>query len=78
MMNLRGFLSSPTGGGIRHGLDLTDGKSIQINEARLHCNLNRSYVTYLITSTSGCGLDKVLFGTSAIDRADCDVGGPKR
>lgn len=49
MMKLHGFLSSPTGGGIRHGLDLTDGNSVQINEARLYCNLIRSYITYLIT-----------------------------
>lgn len=49
MMTLHGFLSSPTGGGIRHGLDLTDGNPVQINEARLYCNLIRSYLTYLIT-----------------------------
>ena len=49
MMTLHGFLSSPTGGGIRHGIDLTDGDPVQINEARLYCNLIRSYITYLIT-----------------------------
>ena len=49
MMTLHGFLSSPTGGGIRHGLDLTDGSPVQINEARVYCNLIRSYITYLIT-----------------------------
>ena len=50
MTTLHGFLSSPTGGGIRHGLDLlTGGDPVQINEARLYCNLIRSYITYLIT-----------------------------
>lgn len=49
MMTLHGFLSSPSGGGIRHGLDLADGNPVQINEARLYCNLIRSYINYLIT-----------------------------
>lgn len=48
VMTLHGFLSSPTGGGIRHGVDLRDGVAIQINEARLYCNIIRSYITYLI------------------------------
>lgn len=48
VMTLHGFLSSPTGGGIRHGLDLAEGIALQINEARLYCNLIRSYVNYLI------------------------------
>lgn len=49
IINLYGFLSSPTGGGIRHGRDLVDGDPLQIKEARLYCNLIRSYMTYLIT-----------------------------
>lgn len=48
MRTLHGFLSSPTGGGIRHGVDLTHGTESGINEARLYCNLIRSYLTYLI------------------------------
>jgi hypothetical protein len=48
VMSLHGFLSSPTGGGVRHGVDLKDGVAVQINEARVYCNLIRSYVTYLI------------------------------
>ena len=48
VMALHGFLSSPTGGGVRHGLDLKDGIVVQINEARLYCNLIRSYITYLL------------------------------
>ena len=46
--SLHGFLSSPTGGGIRHGLDLKDGIQISLNEARLYCNLIRSYISYLL------------------------------
>lgn len=47
--NLHGYLSSPTGGGIRHGVDLKAGIVIQPNEARLFCNLTRSYILFLIT-----------------------------
>ncbi len=49
MTALHGYLSSPTGGGIRHGLDLAAGISISPNEARLFCNLVRSYLSFLIT-----------------------------
>jgi hypothetical protein len=45
---LHGFLSSPTGGGVRHGLDLSAGVPIGSSEARLFCNLVRSYVSYLL------------------------------
>ncbi|MCJ2097486.1 hypothetical protein [Methylobacterium sp. E-046] len=48
MTTLHGFLSSPTGGGVRHGTDLQAGIAIQPHEARLYCNLIRSYLTYLI------------------------------
>lgn len=48
MTKLHGYLSSPTGGGVRHGMDLKAGVAIQQNEARLYCNLIRSYITYLI------------------------------
>jgi hypothetical protein len=49
MMALHGYLSSPTGGGIRHGVDLKEGLAVQPSEARLYCNLIRSYITFLIT-----------------------------
>jgi hypothetical protein len=49
MQTLHGFLSSPTGGGIRHGVDLRDGIAVQAGEARLFCNLIKSYITFLIT-----------------------------
>ncbi len=48
MMALHGFLSSPTGGGVRHGIDLNEGQEFGITEARLYCNLIRSYLTFLI------------------------------
>ena len=46
--SLHGYLSSPTGGGVRHGADLAGDIAIRPNEARLFCNLTRSYVTYLM------------------------------
>jgi len=45
---LHGYLSSPTGGGVRHGLDLNAGVSASHNEARLFCNLVRSYLSFLL------------------------------
>lgn len=47
-MGVHGYLSSPTGGGVRHGLDLNEGVQITENEARLFCNLIRSYVSFLL------------------------------
>jgi hypothetical protein len=45
---LHGYLSSPTGGGVRHGTDLKASIAIKPNEARLFCNLIRSYISYLM------------------------------
>jgi hypothetical protein len=45
---LHGYLSSPTGGGIRHGADLKAGVVVDEAEAKLYCNLVRSYVGYLL------------------------------
>jgi hypothetical protein len=45
---LHGYLSSPTGGRVRHGADLAGDVTIRPNEARLFCNLTRSYIAYLI------------------------------
>jgi hypothetical protein len=45
---LHGYLSSPTGGGVRHGADLKSGIAMQHNEARLFCNLIRSYISFLM------------------------------
>ena len=43
-----GYLSSPTGGGVRHGANLRADFSMQENEARLFCNLIRSYISFLL------------------------------
>lgn len=48
MTTLHGYLSNPAGGGVRHGADLQAGIAIQPHEARLYCNLIRSYITFLI------------------------------
>lgn len=47
-ISVHGYLSSPTGGAVRHGLDLQEGVQITENEARLFCNLIRSYVSFLL------------------------------
>ena len=47
-MSLHGYLSSPTGGGVRHGVDLNEVRELGISEARLYCNLIRSYLTFLM------------------------------
>lgn len=48
LTTLHGYLSSPTGGGVRHGADLKSGITIDSDEGRLYCNLIRSYVTFLM------------------------------
>jgi hypothetical protein len=45
---MHGYLSAPTGGGIRHGTHLKTGVATKPQEARLFCNLIRSYITFLI------------------------------
>jgi len=52
MTALHGYLSSPTGGGIRHGATLKAGVAAQTGEARLFCNLIRSYIGYLLSEYS--------------------------
>jgi hypothetical protein len=49
VLTLHGFLSSPTGGGIRHGIDLNRMVEIGQSEGRLFCNLVRSYISYLLS-----------------------------
>jgi len=48
MTTLHGYLSATKGGGIRHGADLNADVSTKPHEARLFCNLIRSYLLYLI------------------------------
>ena len=50
--SLHGYLSSPTGGGVRHGASLREGISMPENEARLFCNLIRSYIVFLLSEHS--------------------------
>lgn len=45
---MHGYLSSPKGGGVRHGIDLREGVSLDRHEARLFCNLARSYIQFLL------------------------------
>jgi hypothetical protein len=48
MTKMHGFLSSPGGGGVRHGTQLAAGVSPTLKEAHLYCNLTRSYINYLL------------------------------
>lgn len=45
---LHGYLSSPTGGGVRHGTHIVEGDQPDAAEGRLFCNLARSYISYLL------------------------------
>lgn len=45
---MHGYLSSPTGGGVRHGMDLNASVPLDLNQARLFCNLARSYILFLL------------------------------
>lgn len=60
IMSLHGYLSSPTGGGIRHGADIRGRAEVQRHEARLFCNLIRSYVRFLIDEHERLAGRKVL------------------
>ncbi len=48
MTKMHGFLSSPGGGGVRHGTQLAADVSPSLREAHLYCNLTRSYISYLL------------------------------
>jgi hypothetical protein len=47
MTTLHGYLSSPTGGGVRHGATLKS-ETMLIHEARLFCDLIRSYLSFML------------------------------
>jgi len=49
MTTMHGYLSAPAGGGVRHGRDLNRGVAISHDEARLYCNLVRSYIGFLLS-----------------------------
>ncbi|NWD45368.1 hypothetical protein [Pseudomonas yamanorum] len=46
--NIYGYLSAPDGGGIRHGATLDTHDELTSGEARLYCDLSRSYITFLL------------------------------
>jgi len=48
MSQMHGYLSSTTGGGVRHGADINEVTELNRNEAQLFCNLISSYLNYLI------------------------------
>lgn len=48
MSKLHGYLSSPSGGGVRHGTHIDASVQVQQHEARLYCNLTKSYIDYLL------------------------------
>lgn len=48
MTTMHGFLSAPSGGGVRHGTQLAANVSPSLREAHLYCNLTRSYINYLL------------------------------
>ena len=48
MENVYGYLSSPSGGGIRHGAMLRENLELSAGDARLYCDLTRSYIAYLL------------------------------
>ncbi|WP_249168325.1 hypothetical protein [Bradyrhizobium elkanii] len=55
MKTLHGHLSSPTGGGVRHGSTLTGATEMSGHEARLVCNLVRSYLNFLLDEYESLG-----------------------
>ena len=61
VQGLHGYLSSPSGGGVRHGLDLKLGIDLNNNDARLFCNLIRSYMFYLLSEHKRLCLDFASF-----------------
>lgn len=48
LLAFHGYLSSPTGGGVRHGRSL-DFSTLTPHEAEFFCNLTRSYISYLLS-----------------------------
>lgn len=48
MSQLHGYLSAPAGGGVRHGTNLSSDLEITLSDAKLWCNLTRSYIQYIL------------------------------
>jgi hypothetical protein len=56
MRTLHGYLSSPSGGGVRHGTVLNDAYDLSEGEAKLVCDLTRSYIAYFLSEHQRLGL----------------------
>lgn len=54
---LHGYLSSPTGGGVRHGMDIASEMEMSPADGRLFCNLVLSYVIYLMAEHARLSTD---------------------
>jgi len=52
MTKMHGYLSSPSGGGVRDGTQLAADVSPTLKEAHLYCNLTRSYINYLLAEVA--------------------------
>ena len=80
LTNMHGYLSAPAGGGVRHGLDLNQGVEITHSEARLYCNLTRSYLNFLLAehrrlvASQGATLEVAGHGAALSGRAGGVVG----
>ena len=67
IVKLHGFLSSPTGGGVRHGTQLDAAVEVAMDEALLYCNLTKSYVHYLLAILDQHGRTVANTSTSEAD-----------
>ena len=72
LTSLHGYLSSPSGGGVRHGLDLNGGVPITDTEARLFCNLIRSYLSFLMSEHAEMTRAQRMRSDAATQRLDDD------
>lgn len=52
LINIYGYLSAPGGGGVRHGADILNYDELTPGEARLFCDLARSYISYFLNEYS--------------------------
>lgn len=50
-----GYLSVPDGGGVRYGAELRSNIETTEGEARLYCDLTRSYINYLLHEHANLG-----------------------
>lgn len=72
LTSLHGYLSSPSGGGVRHGLNLNGGVPITNTEARLFCNLIRSYLSFLMSEHAEMTRAQRMRSDAAAQRLDDD------